>query len=719
VLGAALLIAALAWVYRPALMGELIAGRDAFRFFFPAYHFLLECLRRGELPLWNPYLRLGQPFAASLIAQAFYPPAWLCAGLLGAVRGYTLQQILHAAIAAAGAYALCRRLRCSRPASIAASAAFALSPLLTDLSGHRNAVDAAAWTGLLLWAALELVRRPSAWSAARLAAFAALAFLAGSPETNLWQAALAALAVLWSAPSRRAVAFAGIAAVWAAALCGLELLPAIELARHSVRGTSLGDPLEWSASPIQLAALFWPFADLPRGEYWGKDQWWLFTLFVSSTSALQAAFALRRSRRVLPFAAGGAAFALLALGREFPPSAWILSHPPLNAFRYPAKYLLGAAFCLAVLSAFGLDRLALLSRRRGPRPLVAAALVLAAFVLLGIGGPLLHALGARSGAAKGFPWLVGAWALAGLAVALVPGGARRPRRLRWALCALALLELAAYHGLQPGFGWVRPGRLDQPSSLAAAIPRGYGGRISLAITDAPVEDPSGASFIDRSRDALVPNRSMEEGLRALEGYGAPEPEGMDEFQLAGRRGVFDLAGVGYYLRAGPPPYPDLVRISGGPPLPSLYASATALPRAFVVHRAVRATDAEAVAAAWSDAEPARATAFLADGEPLEVSCAAAAAPSRARITSDLANDVEVEVTSCGDGYLVLSDSYFPGWRAEVDGAPAEIHRADFALRAVRMGAGTHRVSFRYRPRAFGIGGALSAAGLVALIAAAL
>jgi uncharacterized membrane protein YfhO len=73
--------------------------------------------------------------------------------------------------------------------------------------------------------------------------------------------------------------------------------------------------------------------------------------------------------------------------------------------------------------------------------------------------------------------------------------------------------------------------------------------------------------------------------------------------------------------------------------------------------------------------------------------------------------------ACQEADLVLADSYYPGWSAEVDGAKVDVVRADYALRAVPLRPGTHRVTFRYRPASFGIGLALTVAATVALAAA--
>jgi uncharacterized membrane protein YfhO len=75
--------------------------------------------------------------------------------------------------------------------------------------------------------------------------------------------------------------------------------------------------------------------------------------------------------------------------------------------------------------------------------------------------------------------------------------------------------------------------------------------------------------------------------------------------------------------------------------------------------------------------------------------------------------LEVDVELPRPGILVVSESYYPGWRARVDGAPAEILRADYLLRGVELDAGAHHVSFEYRPWSLRIGAVASLAGVAA------
>jgi len=88
----------------------------------------------------------------------------------------------------------------------------------------------------------------------------------------------------------------------------------------------------------------------------------------------------------------------------------------------------------------------------------------------------------------------------------------------------------------------------------------------------------------------------------------------------------------------------------------------------------------------------------------------------ATITEYRPNDVTVEVSG-GGGLLVLSDQYYPGWRATVDGDSAEIVRADTVFRGVCVPSGEHTVRFEYRPRSLVVGVVMTAAGWLAWLIA--
>jgi hypothetical protein len=100
-----------------------------------------------------------------------------------------------------------------------------------------------------------------------------------------------------------------------------------------------------------------------------------------------------------------------------------------------------------------------------------------------------------------------------------------------------------------------------------------------------------------------------------------------------------------------------------------------------------------------------------------------AAPAGSPGTASLAHygeeRVRIAVRARRPAVVVLSDPWFPGWKATVDGRDAKIERVDYVLRGIRVPAGAHRVEMRYAPASWRIGWIVSLVGLAAIAATAL
>nr|HID13178.1 hypothetical protein [Anaerolineae bacterium] len=167
----------------------------------------------------------------------------------------------------------------------------------------------------------------------------------------------------------------------------------------------------------------------------------------------------------------------------------------------------------------------------------------------------------------------------------------------------------------------------------------------------------------------------------------------------------------------------------------IYENLDVLPRAFVIHEAAVAADDEAALALMRDEafDPA-VEAVLAAGGGVDMwgrlsslserqtgksaprFSVGQPGPEAVRIVSYKPESVEIEVEVAAPGYLVLTDAWYPGWEARVDGEPMPVYRADLLFRAVAVDAGRHRVVFTFRPVSLLIGAAVSLAGLVVLVA---
>jgi len=77
--------------------------------------------------------------------------------------------------------------------------------------------------------------------------------------------------------------------------------------------------------------------------------------------------------------------------------------------------------------------------------------------------------------------------------------------------------------------------------------------------------------------------------------------------------------------------------------------------------------------------------------------------------------LRIEAVSANDGVLVVNDSFWPGWRATIDGRDVPIWRADFLVRAVPWPAGRHLLEMSYEPPEVRMGSIVTLAGAVAFI----
>lgn len=384
-----------------------------------------------------------------------------------------------------------------------------------------------------------------------------------------------------------------------------------------------------------------------------------------------------------------------------------------------------------VIDRFGYAALllAVLALWRGPRARLAWAAALAFAVLSG--DPplsLLYRLPPFSGVRFALGWSHIAALFVGLLVATaVSGAARAPRP---ALRA-AVLGLAALVGLGNAWTIARAPRLLRPVSpdyelIARRMPilkamqnrlpgrpRVIAGRELDAAMTVRERMASASGY-----DPTMPPRRVKRLIDAVNG--APESVVRGMLVERGPR-LAGLMGVGLYAV---PRYfaPELVKhgfaeVAKLPPNEVLLHKAP-VPRVRIVHRAVAAADEEQSFAATVD--PARdlvASAVIEGTGPLpELAPPPAGATESAVITLDEPERVVIDATLATPGLLVLTDTWYPGWTAEVDGAPAPLLRADFAFRAVALQAGTHRVLLRYAPRSLRIGLAITlAAALVVAV----
>jgi len=135
----------------------------------------------------------------------------------------------------------------------------------------------------------------------------------------------------------------------------------------------------------------------------------------------------------------------------------------------------------------------------------------------------------------------------------------------------------------------------------------------------------------------------------------------------------------------------------------IYENLDVLPRVVVVHQAETIPNVEQMLARMREPafNPAQLV-LLSEGEPIN-----ATGKGTAKLTRYEPEEISVVVSSDAPGYLVLFDTFYPGWEATVDGQLSPILRANLMFRAVPVMPGEHLVEFRYRPATLRVGSWIS------------
>ncbi len=225
-----------------------------------------------------------------------------------------------------------------------------------------------------------------------------------------------------------------------------------------------------------------------------------------------------------------------------------------------------------------------------------------------------------------------------------------------------------------------------------------------------------AWYLSSSQPPLTPNAASLYGLQDVRGYesvftlwyaeylawadGRAAPLGANAWPATiARAPMLDALNVRYILAVEPLDDPALELVYEDEVL--IYENRAALPRVWWVDAVQTWPDEAAVldALAAPEYDP-RAAVHVPQGSALRLESSAALDAASARLTTYEPNRVVVAVNTPAEAVLVLGDSYHPGWRASIDGDPAEVYRVNHSLRGVRVPAGAREVMFTFKSRVY-------------------
>ena len=720
----------------PALAGRFLVNPNSDQYIagFAFRNFGTEMLRSsGAIPLWNPYLFGGMPFVAAMHGDIFYP-TFLLRMLLGTDAGMTWSLIIHVILAACFTYGFLRAWGFSFGASLVGGLIYAFGGNLAGQvsPGHDGKMYVSAMFPLLCWLLLRGVRdgRAGAWGL--LAIVVGLSVL--SPHPQLLQYSLlgsGAFALLLAfgmgaeSPARpvalRRLGLAFGAVVLGMLMGAIQYLPVMEYVPWSPRASGVGGwetATSYSLPMEEMINFYLPAFSGILQKYWGRNGIHLHSEYIGAAALMLVGLAVSRSselrrRRWTFFWLGAFVVSLLwALGGWTPFYRLIYAIVPgTKFFRAPSTMLFLVAFTLAMLAAEGIERIRL--REVTVRRLVILAGVAAFVSLLAISGALGNMASTMVGPERyealgdpnatrfdGVRTLLFALATLGVALASLRGRIRT----QWIAPAIALVIFVDLWSVLRHYWMFMP-----PSSISFA-------------SDPTVEYikrdsiPGRVLAIRRSYDhaphepMLLGDGYMAHGIRIVEGYHGNE---LGRFtQIGGRSEGYQvtespqfarLYNVRYILANGEingfQKVVGPVKTAAGTTV-NLYRYPVDNPPAWVATAIVKAPDEQVLPTVLDQRFDPRTVALFDTGARV-TSQNITAIPPPSSITARVprldpgAIDVVLSAPAPAGAALVVSENYYPGWKATVDGRPVVVGRADFTLIGVPLPTGATKIELRF------------------------
>ncbi len=424
---------------------------DTIQTYYPAYVFSSRWLRGGHVPLWNPHIMCGVPFAA--VGQGLFYPLDAFFNIMGrpdAAFGWSA--LIHLVLAGVFAYSFLSVIGAGRAGAVLGGIVFMFNGWLAAWMLLPNFLHAGVWLPLMLCLYELSIKRKSAAYAMLSGVAGAMPFMAGNVQVaayaHLFLCAYAAYRTARSGgPRVLPAAYWALSAVSAAMLAAPQILSTLDLMTRSQRPV-IASVSGFMQSPFDLKHLilgFLPnfYGDPIRDNYWGKQNYTAFCFYVGVVPMVlgAGAVALGRMRERWFFFAAAVCSLLLALGT--PLNFVFALTPGLNRLP-PFRIIYLLAFSLSMLAGMGAGPLL---EAAGAARKKWVGVWLAYFLVFAVGAVwAFHSsgVGARRLAAfekDGF-LLWTAFAAAGVLLSLVPGIGKRVRTV--ALAVLILLDLGLW-----------------------------------------------------------------------------------------------------------------------------------------------------------------------------------------------------------------------------------------------------------------------------------
>ncbi len=753
----------------------IIGGGDNLFFFIPIRKLWIQISQSFSFPLWNPHANMGMPLFATVQPAIFYPFSWFYF-LFSFNSVFNLTIVFHYSLAGFFMYLLARSWRCGPEGAAVSAFSFMFSGYLFSVHRYLSTLLPVVWVPLLLLLFFSGILKKDKRYIVLASLVASVMIFSGGVETCYQIFPLLGIIglfpnllfegdfenefwVRFKLLTLFGIILAGVAAV--------QLAPTLELSHWSIRRYGLGE-YEANVWSLKLKDLFL-FFTLDFYGYFGNtesyfsEQNWLQTLYIGLPSFLLAIYSFRRFKnKSWTIVSIVAISILLSLGKNAFLFPFLRENLPLfDSFRYPVKFIFPTILAISICAGIGFDQLKkdihekeqnIFSELKilylGVGFILSFGLIeffkpslINQFEVLKITPPFYNE-----------PWinlgnLQRLFAFASIFCLFFFLSTKKMKSNSW-LFYLPVLVLGAdlFFG-NHGLSFKVPSKyVDEPSQnmkFLASQP----GIFRTYVTKETKKDyyrkkvkSQTLTYEDQAR-FIRSLTGVPYGINYVEGQTVMRPYFFDNIRgilntmpIKNRLNLLNLFNAKYIVSAQNLDLEGLKLVHFEPDglmnnnsseslnrlqendTIKIYQNDKVLPRVFLAENCQVVKDENDYPVIFSrdDFNPRKK--ILLDKSPEGLTCDSETkhldSKELVEIINYGTNSIDLEVHAEENRLLFLSDAYFPGWEASIDGKETEIYRANYAFRSIVVRPGKQRIKFEYNPTPFKIGSLITSLTLV-------
>jgi hypothetical protein len=693
-----------------------IGGIDVEKYFFWHESFVKSEFMSGRVPLWNPYYYCGHPFLANPQSFVFYPITLIYV-LFSLPVAFNIDTLFHIFLAVIGMYYFVKLITGNKWASLASGVIFGFGGCFMEkvFAGHLTMIHTAALLPFIFY----FVEKGFQVKKIIFFIFGGLIFglqiLGGEPQNSYYTAVFISIYFCFryfSEPGAvkfrkigKYTLFFSLFLVITFSIAAIQILPSMEFSRYSDRVKNSYDFVTTYSYPPQCFFTFLVPKPSVRAS-WNELQSfrelvrsWELSGYIGVTSLMLAGIGSvfsKYRKYSLCFCVMSAISITVMLGYYTPIFKLYYKYVPgMSIFRIPSRCIIILVFSLSTLAGFGIDKL--LKSELTVKFRIFLLIFVSIILIVLFGGAKFFGIPANSGEILVAAGLI----VIGFIILNVIKFIKHDPVKAILLIVFLFADLYLIYSNQ--IPLLNDANLSKANNFENfLIEKGGFGRVAIPFY------------------AL---RSMKYRYYGVNGY---TPISLDHFFVY----MHYMAGI---------PISDTARHTLNPELfkPELVFTSKILGVKYAIVENEKGIEPivaqEAAPRAWlagdavfepnllehliylksNDFDPRKQVVLKADKERLDnPGKGEMSNPGKVEIMEYLPNRIELKSSSTNDTYLVLSELYYPGWKAYVDGSEVKIYHANYLLRAIKLSKGKHEIVFSYKPMSFYTGAGISGISVI-------